>query len=432
MFKTLISIALWGILGWLLGVWLSPTSAWVVFSFGLIAMLLLRAAQLARISAWSRDVDAPPPPSLGPWDDVLAPVYRRLRGYREELTNLAHRLDGVLLAAEALPDGVATLDADMALTWCNQTACEHLGLHPETDRGHSLFNILRAPAFLRYARQAHWPEPLMLPLHVTGEEKTLLVQLSPYGVGQFLLTTRDVTQMEKLQTMRQDFVANVSHELRTPLTVLSGFLETLTDAPPAAITEEERTRYQSLMLEQTRHMQALVADLLTLSTLESSPSAQGQTVHMPTLIATALQQARILSDGQHHFIEHINQSLHVLGAPTELASAVSNLLTNAVRYTPAGGTITVRWTQTEAGGACYAVEDTGIGIAAGDIARLAERFYRVDRSRSRATGGTGLGLAITKHVALRHDAKLHIQSHYGVGSTFSLKFPLARVCGAQD
>jgi len=429
--NTLTSIVLWGLLGGLLGAWLSQQAGWIVFSLGLCIMLLARGVQLARIRAWSRDVDAPPPPALGPWDDVLAPVYRRLRGYRQEVAARNRHLQSVLLAAEALPDGVVTLDADMAVTWCNQTASEHIGLHLETDRGHSLFNILRAPEFLRYAQQTQWPEVLTLHLHSADQDKTLRVQLIAYGAAQFLLVTRDITQVEKLETMRKDFVANVSHELGTPLTVLSGFLETLRDMPAHALGQAARQRYQDLMMAEAKRMQALVADLLTLSTLESSPVAQGETVDMAALIRAALVQARALSDGAHAFVEHIATDLCVAGAQTELTSGLANLLTNAVRYTPQGGTITVRWQRTPDGGASYAVEDTGIGIAPADIARLAERFYRVDRSRSRATGGTGLGLAITKHVALRHDARLHIESRVGAGSTFSLEFPAARIRAAQ-
>jgi len=432
MLKTLTSVVLWAVTGWLLGAWLSPSAGWMTFSVGLVAMLVMRGVQLARIRAWSRDVDAPPPPSLGPWDDVLAPVYRRLRGYRQEVATLNRHLESLLLAAEALPDGVVTLDADMAVTWCNQTASEHIGLHLETDCGHSLFNILRAPEFLHYASQTQWPEALTLSLHGADQDKILRIQLIAYGVAQFLMVTRDITQMEKLETMRKDFVANVSHELGTPLTVLSGFLETLRDMPADALDAQARQRYYDLMMAEAKRMQALVTDLLTLSTLESSPSVQGETVHMAALLRAALRQAQALSHGAHTIVEHIDQDLCVIGAHTELASAISNLLTNAVRYTPKGGTITVRWQRMPHGGACYTVEDTGIGIAPADIARLAERFYRVDRSRSRASGGTGLGLAITKHVALRHDAKLHIESRTGAGSTFSLEFPAARVHTTPD
>lgn len=428
MVKTLVTIALWGLLGWLVGSWLGPKAGWPLFSFGLILMLLVSGRQLSKITRWSKNTDDPPPVASGPWDDILAQVYRSLRLQRQDIEQLNRHVDGIMLAAEALPDGAVTLDESMAITWCNQTASSHIGLNLETDRDRSIFNILRAPEFSRYARlQQNWDNPLLLHLNSEGKEKSLLIQLTPYGVGQFLIVTRDVTQMEKLETTRKDFVANVSHEMRTPLTVLVGFLETLRDMPADSLTHEQRERYQDMMLEQAQRMQALVADLLTLSTLESSPSAQGVPVHLGTLIHTALKQAKVLSNGQHVFVSNIADNLWVSGVETELASAVSNLVTNAVRYTPKDGTITVSWYQTESGSACYSVQDTGIGIASQDIPRLTERFYRVDRGRSRSTGGTGLGLAITRHVAMRHNAELHIQSRYGAGSLFSLEFPKASV-----
>jgi len=390
-------------------------------------MILVSGLQLSRISKWVRNIEAPPPPSVGPWDEVLAPIYRKLRQDKVEIELLTRQVDVIMLAAEALPDGAITLDESMLLTWCNQTACEHIGLNLETDRNHSIFNILRAPEFNRYARQNSWPGPVLLHLQKDGQEKSLLVQLAPYGVGKFLIVTRDVTQVEKLETTRKDFVANVSHELRTPLTVLSGFLETMRDMPAESLSAEQKERYQNMMLEQAQRMQAIVADLLTLSTLESSPTAGGEPVRISTVIHEALLQAQILSKGQHVFVENIADDLCITGMETELASAVSNLLTNAIRYTPKDGTITVSWYRTESGHACYSVQDTGIGIASQDIPRLTERFYRVDRGRSRATGGTGLGLAITKHVAMRHNAELTIQSRLGAGSIFSLAFPPNRV-----
>jgi two-component system phosphate regulon sensor histidine kinase PhoR len=390
-------------------------------------MVLASGLQLSRIAQWVKNIDAPPPAAIGPWDEILAPIYRQLRKNKQDITLLNQHVDGIMLAAEALPDGAITLNESMHLTWCNQTASEHAGLNLETDRNHSIFNILRAPEFARYARQNNWPGPVLLHLQNDGQEKSLLVQLTPYGVGQFLIVTRDVTQVEKLETTRKDFVANVSHELRTPLTVLSGFLETLRDMPDESLTAEQKARYQNLMLEQAQRMQAIVADLLTLSTLESSPTAGGEPVRMSSIIHTALQQGHILSNNQHVFVENIADDLCITGIETELASAVSNLLTNAIRYTPKDGTITVSWYLTEDGHACYSVQDTGIGIASQDIPRLTERFYRVDRGRSRATGGTGLGLAITKHVAMRHNAELTIHSRFGAGSLFSLVFPPARV-----
>ncbi|MCQ9615547.1 phosphate regulon sensor histidine kinase PhoR [Paenalcaligenes niemegkensis] len=332
-----------------------------------------------------------------------------------------------MMAAEALPDGAITLSEGMELQWCNQTASEHIGLNLATDRHHSIFNILRAPEFAHYAQQREWEGPLLLHLEKEGIDKSLSVQLTRYGFGQFLLVTRDVTQVEKLETTRKDFVANVSHELRTPLTVLLGFLETLRELPVESISDEQRDRYEQMMLEQAQHMQAIVADLLTLSTLESSLPTEGRPVRMSQIINQALEQAKVLSDGEHIFIENIDSSLCIVGSENELTSAISNLLTNAIRYTPKDGTITVSWFPTEDGGAIYSVEDTGIGIAPQDIPRLTERFYRADKGRSRATGGTGLGLAITRHVAVRHNAELSIQSRFGSGSLFMLRFAPLRV-----
>jgi two-component system phosphate regulon sensor histidine kinase PhoR len=427
MTKTLISIGLWGIFAWLIASWLGAVTGLSILVVGLIGMILVSGQQLSRIAKWVRNIEDPPPPSVGPWDEVLAPIYRQLRKNRQEITQLDHHVDAIMLAAEALPDGAITLNAAMELTWCNQVASQHVGLDLKKDKNHSIFNILRAPEFTQYAKQPAWPAPILLHINNDGQERSLLTQLTPYGVGQFLIVTRDVTQMERLETTRKDFVANVSHELRTPLTVLAGFLETLHDMPNESLSSEQREYYYTLMMEQSHRMQAIVADLLTLSTLESSPSNEGEPVRLSSLIVNSLQQARMLSKGQHIFIENIDSDLSVVGSEPELASAVSNLLTNAVRYTPTDGTITVSWYRTESGQACYSVQDTGIGVASQDIPRLTERFYRVDRGRSRATGGTGLGLAITKHVAMRHNSELQIQSRLGAGSIFSVVFPKHRV-----
>ena len=428
MIKTIILVGLWALLGWACGSWLGVHVGWGVFALALISMILVSARQLVQIERWTADIESPPPPSVGPWDNVLATIYRKLRKDKHEIETLNGHVDSIMLAAEALPDGAITLDESMQLIWSNKTASEHLGLDLSKDRHHSIFNILRAPEFARYARQSSWPTALLLHLNTDTQEKALLVQLTRYGLGQFLVVTRDVTQVEKLETTRKDFVANVSHELRTPLTVLSGFLETVHDMPAESLSDEQRERYHTMMLEQAQRMQAIVEDLLTLSTLESSPSTEGEPIRLSTLIHKALQQGRVLSNDQHVFVENIDEELCVRGIETELASAVSNLITNAVRYTPKDGTITVSWYVNEKGDACYSVQDTGIGIAAHDISRLTERFYRVDRGRSRATGGTGLGLAITKHVAMRHNAELTIHSRLGAGSRFSVIFPCSRVC----
>ncbi|CAM5786739.1 phosphate regulon sensor histidine kinase PhoR [Castellaniella caeni] len=430
--KTLVSIALWALGGWLLGAWLGAATGWALLALGLLAMVLVSGLQLSRIARWVRNIDDPPPPSVGPWDEILAPIYRKLKQNRLELQERARNFQRALLAAEALPDGALTLSPDKTLLWCNQTAAEHLGLNPHQDRGHSILNVLRAPEFAHYARQDHWDKPLVLHLGHADHTRTLMLHLAPYGAGQFLMVTRDITQIERLENTRKDFVANVSHEMRTPLTVLSGFIETLHDMPDDALTPEQRQHYLQLMAHQAHNMQALVADLLTLSSLETTPNQPGAPVALAALIQTALTQSQALSNGQHHFALQVDDTLQILGQESELASAVGNLMTNAVRYTPAGGTITIRWARQADASACYQVQDTGIGIASGDIPRLTERFFRVNRGRSRATGGTGLGLAITKHVALRHEATLDIESTPGAGSTFSLHFPADRVCAHKN
>ena len=432
MTKTLISVLLWGLAGYILGAGFGPTVGWVVFSFGLLLMILVSGVQLSRVSRWADDIESPPPVSVGPWDDVLSQIYRKLRKDRQQIAKLKLDIQRMLEAAEALPDGAATLDGQMQLTWCNRSARKHLGLKPKSDIGHSIFNIVRDPDFARYARQTDWSEPLQMHVNDGQQSITLLVQLVNYGVDRYLLVSRDITQLERLETTRKDFVANVSHELRTPLTVLSGFLETLQDMPPDSLTSEQRMRYVSLMGEQAARMEAIVSDLLTLSTLESTPVAEPMPVDMSALIRKALQQGRVLSRDQHVFVEHCDASLQIEGEASELASAVSNLVTNAVRYTPKDGTITVSWFRDDDGSAVFSVQDTGIGISPKDLPRLTERFYRADRGRSRATGGTGLGLAITKHVAMRHDGELRIQSRYGAGSTFALVFPARRIAVSAD
>jgi two-component system phosphate regulon sensor histidine kinase PhoR len=425
--RTLFLIVLWAIAAslaqWLIG----DPAGWILFSAALAGTLVWRSWRLHLVSRWAHNTDSSPPASVGPWDDILAPLYRYTRARARELAETQTTMHGMLAAAQALPDGAVTLNEDFQIDWCNRMARQHLGLRLPADRGHNLLNLLRAPEFVEYAHRGSWPDPILVRLGQNSQERLMMMQLTAYASNQRLLITRDVTQIERLETTRRDFVANVSHELRTPLTVLAGFLETLRDMPADALPAEQREQYVDMMHEQAQRMQAIVEDLLTLSTLESSPGSDPRAVNISALLQKARQQIEALSGGRHVLQWHIDESLDVLGAETELASALSNLLTNAVRYTPDGGTITVRWEREEDGGARYSVQDTGIGIPARHLPRLTERFYRVDRGRSRAVGGTGLGLAITKHIAMRHDAELLITSEQGKGSVFALRFPPDRV-----
>lgn len=379
-----------------------------------------------RVFTWSKKPESIPPSDAGQWDDIVANLYRHLQHQARALQALEASNQAIMSAAQALPVGVMTLDGRMGIIWFNQTARTLLDVH-ERDIGKNLLQLLRGPEFVAYCQQSSWPDGTNIRHKTNGKERTLRVRLVAYAQDQLMLTVRDLTQLERLETTRRDFVANVSHELRTPLTVLHGFLETLNDSPEGAISPEQRQHYMSLMIEQSLRMQSLVSDLLTLSNLETAPSAERTPVNMSALIDTAKRQAEAISAGHHTFEWIIEPELQLLGAHSELASAVLNLLTNAVRYTPAGGQITVSWQRNPDGSAIYRVTDTGIGIATEHIPRLSERFYRVDRGRSRDAGGTGLGLAITKHVVMRHDGRMEIQSKLGEGSTFSLTFPPERV-----
>ena len=343
-----------------------------------------------------------------------------------------------MAAIQASPNGVVLLDKTGCIEWCNQIAAEQFGFDARRDVLQQIGNLVRDPAFAAYyaggdyAREISIPGPGSTP----SRPVRVSVHLHPYGEGRKLLLSRDVTALEQAEAMRRDFVANVSHEIRTPLTVLSGFVETLRTLP---LNESERARYLELMAQQSQRMQTLVSDLLTLSRLEGSPppGAAGWTP-VSSLLEQCLQEAHTLSAmltrGQSagHDLRldpapDPRSRGEIAGAPNELHSALSNLLNNAVRYTPEGGVIEVKWRMLPDGRAEFSVKDSGPGIAPEHIPRLTERFYRVDRSRSRETGGTGLGLAIVKHVAQRHGAELHIDSAPGQGSTFSIIFPASRI-----
>ena len=403
---------------------------WVALAIACGLMLTIRRHQAGRVAAWAAQPETDPPADVGQWEDMVASLYRHTRGQALAVRELQETNAAVMSAAQALPLGAVTLDKDFQIRWFNIAAENLLHLKQNQDIGQNLLNLLRSPTFVAYARQTEWPESLLLKLTLGGHDQSLMMRLVPYAGDQLLLMTRDLTQIEKLETTRRDFVANVSHEMRTPLTVLSGFLETMLEAPAGAISGEQARQYLSMMHEQALRMEALVTDLLTLSALETSPHAERLQVNVSALLDAARQQVEVLSASRHIFDWQITPDLNLLGHPSEIASAMTNLLTNAVRYTPAGGHITVRWLRRADASACFSVTDTGPGIASEHLPRLSERFYTVDRGRSRALGGTGLGLAIAKHVAMRHDARLDVQSKLGQGSTFSLIFSADRVSEA--
>ena len=341
----------------------------------------------------------------------------------QQRQQLAETLKDFRSATQAMPDGVVTLDEDNQVIYANEQAEEQLGISNEKDGGRNLINIVRHPDFVAYLNGTDWDKSIVL-RGLRDSERVLQLQLIPYGTHQRLLMTRDITQLDRLETTRRDFVANVSHELKTPLTVLSGFLETIRELPA---TEAQRNQYLGLMHAQAHRMENIVEDLLVLSKLESTNApAQEDSIDMREMMDRLTTDANTMSRSQHHIECTAVSSAKLIGAEDELASAFSNLVSNAIRYTPAGGTIRLTWSINPEGCAVFSVEDTGPGIEPQHLPRLTERFYRVDRSRSRETGGTGLGLAIVKHVATRHQATLLIDSEVGKGSCFSMVFPEKR------
>jgi len=397
---------------------------WGLAAVALVALVLVlyHLRKLRELSHWLEHGEAPDPPrARGAWDRLHAVLYRSRRESARREAELVDMLTRWREAARALPDGVVILDEDR-IAWCNDTARAHLEIDPVRDAGVPITHLVRIPEFLDYLEAGRYQHPILVTApHST--DRVLSLQVVPYGEKQRLVLSRDVTQFRQVERMRREFVANVSHELRTPLTVVAGFLETLRDErdPEAA------RHYIDLMSEQSQRMLRLVEDLLTLSALESSPPPpMEEPVEMKKLLDRLGAEARALSNGRHRIEVEGEEGIDLVGSEKELSSAFGNLVSNAIRYTPERGTVRLRWHRTE-DGAAFDVEDTGIGIAPEHLPRLTERFYRVDRGRSRESGGTGLGLAIVKHALSRHGAALDIASRPGEGSRFTARFAGPRV-----
>ena len=364
------------------------------------------------------------PVAMGIWGEIYYRLHKLVKGWRDQVLEVEQQHQRFIQAIQASPNGVVMLNEDDQIEWCNAIAEKHFGLNARRDAMQRITHILRKPAFVQYIIRQNYREPVKLTGMGDFEQFSLEVQIFPYGDKQKLVLSQDISQIEKTDAMRRDFVANVSHELKTPLTVLAGFLETVTELD---LNQEERDRYLEMMSVQTGRMKTLVEDLLTLAKLEGNPEPPiSQVVNMPNMLARLKLDAEGLSQGKHQITFEQQTNKSVLGDDLELYSAFGNLVSNAVRYTPEGGKVSVTWSQTgEEIELC--VSDTGPGIAAEHIPRLTERFYRVDRSRSRETGGTGLGMAIVKHVINRHHGELKIASTVGVGSRFCLVFPKQRI-----
>ena len=395
----------------------------LVLSFGVL--LAAHLYYLTILGAWLEKPSLGSiPDGFGAWAEVFTRLYKARRVSEQSERRLIDNEERFRRTISALPEGIVLVDAALQIEWCNPVAERHLGISLRADLGLRLTNLVRDPSFVAYMTSGRFDAPLLFrPLG--SPAMALSVAVVEFEPARSIVITRDVTQTERVDSMRRDFVANVSHELRTPLTVVNGFLETLLDAGGGF--DATRRRHLELMHEQASRMHRLVEDLLMLSRLESQENALvEEDFDGEQLLRELTDEARALSAGRHTVEMQVGTPVRVRGNRDELRSAFGNLMSNAVRYTPTGGRITLRWGTSE-GGIAFEVEDTGIGVAADHLPRLTERFYRVDKSRSRETGGTGLGLAIVKHVLLRHQGRLDVRSELGRGSCFSAWLPPARL-----
>jgi len=389
---------------------------------GVASVLVIQLNYLYQLSGW---LDHPEsgrlPDGWGSWTDIFSRLYKLRREDEKSRAELAEWLARFRQAMSMLPDGVALMDDVLFLEWCNQAAEKHLGLRLDRDKGMRVTNLVRSPAFIDYIILGRYDQPLTLSLR----DRKLIVQIIPFENRRQILVTHDATETERIEMMRRDFIANASHELRTPLTVINGFLEIAGNQPNLDL--QTRMSHLKLMAEQGQRMQNLVEDMLTLTRLESVEyPLRPERVNIRLLLEQILLEARALSGGRHQISLEVDGP-DIKGSTDELRSAFGNLASNAVRYTPEHGSIRLSWKLAESGPQ-FRVQDTGIGIRPEHISRLTERFYRVDKSRSRETRGTGLGLAIVKHVLLRHDASLLIDSILDQGSTFTVCFPAKAIC----
>jgi two-component system phosphate regulon sensor histidine kinase PhoR len=418
--RTAIILAACALAGWMFG-W---TTGLVLTILAMLALVFTQLNYLYQLSNWMDDPQsAKLPDGWGEWTNIFSRLYRMRRDDEKNQTELTEWLARFRQAMHLLPDGVVIMDDVLFLEWCNPAAEQHLGLSNERDKGMRVTNLVRNPDFMDYIILGRYDQPLT----ISFRERKLIVHIIPFENRRQILVTHDATETERIEEMRRDFIANASHELRTPLTVIVGFLEI---AAQEGLDAATRAAHLKLMTEQGHRMQHLIEDMLTLSRLESVDyPMRPDPVDVHQLMEQVARDARALSAGKHEITLSVDGP-NVMGSYEELHSAFGNLASNAVRYTPAGGKIHLVWKEFE-GGIKFMVEDTGIGISPEHISRLTERFYRVDKSRSRETQGTGLGLAIVKHVLLRHSGTLQIKSEAGKGSTFIVCLPKTAVVQPQ-
>jgi len=394
--------------------------------FLLSVPLVYSYINLARLGKYvqSDSIESMPLPS-GFWEEVFFRLQRLVKTLKQRIRNIEQQHENFIEAFQASPNGILMLDESDQIEWCNSISERFFGLIFKRDVMQRINFLIRRPEFIHYLNKRNFDEPLLLERMGPDSSLSLMLQAFPFGNRRHLLLVQNVTDLQKADAMRRDFVANVSHEMRTPITVLMGFLETVQSLE---LEKNQREQYFDMMMSQAQRMKSLVEDLLTLANLEANslPAATNQ-VNVETLMALLKNDAEALSHGNHSFTFEVLNKNNLLGDEREILSAFSNLVSNAIRYTPEAGAIHVKWIVNADGQGEFSVTDTGPGIASEHLSRLTERFYRIDRSRSRDTGGTGLGLAIVKHIANRHQAQLTIESTPGKGSTFTLRLPKERL-----
>ena len=409
---------------YLLALIFTPALAWATFSLVLLVYLLFHMHHLHTLTQW---LVLPGSTSLrgdGAWGDAFYRLEKLLRVQQADQQKAVADLELMQEATRHLPDGVLILDPDNRINWLNDAAENLLGLSYKRDIGQFVLYLIRNSRFSEWLQQEDF-HPTMVMDAPGSRGKTLSLQLISLPRNQKMIIARDITEIARVDSMRRDFVANVSHELRTPITVIVGFLEAFEDMPDA--DPAQLRKHIPLMLAQSDRIRRLVDDLLTLARLESEPETKDETVDLVSLVQRLAREAESMSQGKHQIELTLNNHARLIGNGQELYSALANLVSNAVRYTPVNGIIRIKWGVSDLGEQTFSVQDSGEGIEPQHIPRLTERFYRVDQGRSRATGGTGLGLAIVKHVLQRHQAKLRVESKVGKGSIFSASFPAERV-----
>ncbi len=410
----------------LAGYWWGAQIGMLCAIVGMVAMFVSQLHYLQRLGAWLDDpASARLPDGWGAWTDIFSRLYKLRRDDEKNQAELAEWLARFRQAMTLLPDGVVIMDDVLFLEWCNPAAESHLGLNLGKDQGMRVTNLVRSPEFMDYIILGRYDTPLTLSLR----ERKFIVHIIPFENRRQILVTHDITESQRIDNLRRDFIANASHELRTPLTVINGFLEIAAMQPD--LDAQTRAAHIKLMTEQGARMQRLVEDMLTLTRLESMDHPpRPEAIPMRGLLEQILEEAHALSAGRHE-ITLACQAGDIRGSADEVRSALTNLVTNAIRYTPESGKIALSW-ENSAKGPVFSVKDNGIGISPEHISRLTERFYRVDKSRSRETQGTGLGLAIVKHVLLRHKASLMVESVPEQGSRFAVQFPSSALCDEES